>query len=212
MSVPREPTNTATKLMIFQNYYSMEKNIRNIKPRIEAHNDLQYSHITDGQTSKKSQNRKNRIREIEYENSNLLDKLQTIFHHQNFDNKPVHLKSLNYNRRKREVSRINSENKAFYKVLRDVKSAYKREDYAKWNDNNNRYKRNISTSSRRKDPMRPIITPAIATAYPQLVSKKEARKHWKPRSGSAFDRNLRSFESGELARSLLNYTPVGSEN
>lgn len=107
----------------------MEKTLQNMKSRLETFNDLQYSHITDGFTSKKTRNKKERIKEIETGNLNLLDKLQSIFTHQALDDRPMKLKSLNYNRRKREVSRINEENKRVYKSLQGVKSTYKRENY-----------------------------------------------------------------------------------
>ena len=104
----------------------------------------------------------------------MLDKLYTIL---STDKKPRNKKrvgSLNYPKRKREFGRINEENLSLYKSIMDAKPSVNLKKLNKWNEDMDKYRRNISNSNRRSDPFKPIVTPGIASQYPSLRAKTTA--------------------------------------
>jgi hypothetical protein len=112
-----------------------------------------------------------RENEIEIQNMMLLEKLYNIL---SVNIKPEikqEQKSLNYPKRKKEIGRINQENKNLYKSLVQAKPSVDLKKIDKWNTSMEKYKKNISSSSRRKNPYMPILTQGLLTAYPEMRPK-----------------------------------------
>lgn len=115
--------------------------------------------------------RRERENLIESDNMILLDKLYSILSNSTQPKGKKENKSLNYPKRKQEIGRINVENRCLYKSLIDVKPTVDLKKIGKWNESMQRYSRNISSSCRRKDPHRPILTYGILKAYPEMRVK-----------------------------------------
>ena len=147
-----------------------------MKPQIEIHSQCDYSNITSGPTSKKNQIKRERyalFRENEIENQNmmLLEKLYSILSINTHSKAKKEQKSLNYPSRKKELGRINLENRSLYKSLVDVKPTVNLQKISKWSDSMQKYGRNISSSCKRKDAFRPILTQGVVRAYPEIRAR-----------------------------------------
>lgn len=136
-----------------------------MKSTIETHRE--FPQVFKGPVGKKQHLKKMRDKEIKEENRILLEKMQGIFKAKPKIIQTTKLKSLNINARKQEATRINQQNTNLYKHLSNIKSEYSREELAKWNKTNQKYKQNLKSRSS-ISPLRPIVTPGLAKAYPEL--------------------------------------------
>jgi hypothetical protein len=114
---------------------------------------------------------KDRESEIEANNMILLDKIYGILTAGSKNGPGRVKKSLNYSKRKKEIGRINEENRDIYKSIVHVKPSVNLKKIKAWNRDMEKYKRNISTSARRSNPYRPILTQGIIDMYPEIRSK-----------------------------------------
>lgn len=101
----------------------------------------------------------------------LLEKLYSILSVNPRPKKIKEKKSLNYPKRKKEIGRINLENKGIFKSLVQARPSVNLKKINKWSESMEKYKRNISCSNRRTTPYRPILTQGILSAYPDLRAK-----------------------------------------
>jgi hypothetical protein len=101
----------------------------------------------------------------------LLEKLYKIMLNNYKPKKRNEKKSLNYPSRKKEIGRINHENRTIFKSLIEVKPSVDMKKIHKWNATMERYKRNISYDHRRTTPYQPIRTAGLAHAFPEFKSR-----------------------------------------
>lgn len=101
----------------------------------------------------------------------LLDKIYSILTGGPKCGKSRLKKSLNYPKRKKEIGRINEENRDIYRSLVEVKPSVDMKKIEKWNKNMEKYKRNISTCARRSNPYRPILTQGVIDMYPDIRAR-----------------------------------------
>lgn len=156
--------------------------MQNVRPVIENFPQNDYSWVTDGINSKKTQIRRNRCglfreNDIKTKNIILFEKLQNILSVSSKPKKSFEKKSLNYSVRKKEILRINKKNREIFKSLVEVKPSINIKKIIKWNESQERYKKNISCTSRRMNSFIPIVTQGLASAYPSLRAKTSSTKN-----------------------------------
>ncbi|OMJ83802.1 hypothetical protein SteCoe_15211 [Stentor coeruleus] len=174
-----DPTRTYTKLMQIQETHSHEQNMQNIRPVVENFSQANYSWITNGVYSKKTHIRRERENSIKAQNMILLEKLYDILSvspKTAKTSKASVKKSLNYSIRKKEINRINKTNKKIYKSLAEAKPSINVRKINRWNDSQEKYKRNISYSNRRINTYMPTLTQGDTSLYPDLRIKASSTK------------------------------------
>lgn len=106
----------------------------------------------------------------------LLEKLYDILSVSPKTAKNSEKKSLNYPIRKKEINRINRTNKRIFRSLAEAKPSINAKKINKWNESQEKYKRNISCSNRRINPYMSILTQGDASVYPDLTIKTSSTK------------------------------------
>ena len=130
-----------------------------------------YSHITDNSTGRGHMKNRLRQEEIARDNAHLIDHLYEIRKKHSHRDSKSHgtVKSLNLNRRKQEIARINEENKAILRALQRTKSVYRYEDLVRFQRSTEELRQRL-TSRRNKDSRRPLVTSAIAQSVSNLAA------------------------------------------
>jgi hypothetical protein len=185
-----------------QSYLNLDKQVRNVKSQVDNSPPRSYSHITDKAGGKAYLMMRLRQEEIARDNGHLIEHLYEINRKQT--HVPSHsqqgMKSLNYHKRKKELAKINVENKAILRALQRTKSVYRYEDLLRFQQNTDELRQRLAVN-RQKDPRRPLITSAIAQSVQSLeaaVSGQSWRHRAPSRSRARPKSSISHSEAGRL--------------
>eukprot|EP00743_Colponemidia_sp_Colp-15_P002494 GILK01002705.1.p1 GENE.GILK01002705.1~~GILK01002705.1.p1 ORF type:complete len:385 (+),score=31.91 GILK01002705.1:109-1155(+) len=125
------PKNYSYRLWVKQNQESHSKRMKSIKPSIDNKPPKEYSHLTAN--GKKALLKNLRNRDIQRENNVLLQKLFQLLKEgkERKGDQPFQLRTLNYTWRKRELERINQDNKTILKSLQEIQPMY---NHVEWKE------------------------------------------------------------------------------
>lgn len=152
-----------------QSFLNFDKQMRSVKSLVDNSAPRSYSHITDSASGKAHLQKRLRQEEIARDNGYLIEHLYEI------NRKPTHrptssqqkVKSLNYQKRKRDITKINEENKAILRALQRTKSVYRHEDLLRFQQSTDELRQRLA-SRRQNDSRRPLVTSAIAQSVQSL--------------------------------------------
>ena len=167
-----------------QSYLNLDKQVRNVKSQVDTSAPRSYSHITDSAGGKAYMQRRLRQEEIARDNGHLIEHLYEINRKQTHvpSQSQQGVKSLNYNRRKRELAKINEENKAILRALQRTKSVYRYDDLLRFQQSTDELRQRL-TVNRQKDSRRPLLTSAIAQSV-QSLEAAVSGQGWRHRAAS----------------------------
>ena len=152
-----------------QSYINFDKQMRRVKSLVDNSAPRSYSHITDSASGKAHLQKRQRQEEIARDNGYLIEHLYEINRKQT--HRPAssqqRVKSLNFHKRKREIVKINEENKAILRSLQRTKSVYRHEDLLRFQQSTDELRQRLTTH-RQNDSRRPLVTSAIAQSVQSL--------------------------------------------